>query len=78
MECDPRYTWSHNVWDGAACGASDLNAPSGFVDVGSLNLHLAPGSAAIDRGDPADYPATDIDGDRRPIGPAPDAGADER
>ena len=41
------------------------------------DLHLKPGSAAIDSGDPASYPARDIDGNARPGGAAPDAGADE-
>ena len=31
----------------------------------------------IDAGDPVNYPATDFEGDPRPIGPAPDIGADE-
>jgi hypothetical protein len=39
-------------------------------------LHLGPGSPAIDRGADAGV-AVDIDGDPRPIGAAPDIGADE-
>jgi hypothetical protein len=35
------------------------------------------GAAAIDHGDPASYPAKDIDGQARPMGGMPDAGADE-
>jgi hypothetical protein len=38
---------------------------------------LSAGSAAIDAGDPSSYPSVDIDGQRRPLGAAPDAGADE-
>jgi hypothetical protein len=49
-----------------------------FVDENGFDLHLARGSAAIDRGDPSAYPRRDIDGQRRPGGRAPDAGADER
>jgi hypothetical protein len=41
------------------------------------NLHLAPGAAAINAGDPTSFPAFDFDGQGRPIGSAPDAGADE-
>ena len=48
-----------------------------FVNSAAHDYHLAPGSAAIDRGDPNRYPATDIDGQTRPMGLAPDAGADE-
>jgi hypothetical protein len=40
------------------------------------DYHLGPGSAAIDVGVDAGVTA-DIDGDPRPIGPAPDVGADE-
>ena len=41
------------------------------------SYHLAAGSPCIDRGVTGDVPDRDIDGDPRPIGPAPDAGADE-
>jgi hypothetical protein len=76
-QCDSRYVWSYNVWDGAKCGAADLNAPSGFVNPSAFDLHLAPGSAAVNHGDPTSYPASDIDGQARPMGGMPDAGADE-
>jgi hypothetical protein len=75
--CDLRYTYSHNVWEGTACGPTDLNAPSRFIDASTNDLRLAPGAIAINEGDPADYPAADINGRRRPIGGAPDAGAAE-
>jgi hypothetical protein len=59
--------------------ASDRNvADVGFVDRATLDLHLRANSPAVDAGDPAGHPATDIDGDPRASGPAPDAGADER
>ena len=44
-------------------------APDGY--------HLGPGSAAMDAATNAGV-TDDVDGDRRPIGPAPDIGADER
>ncbi|HEY7018325.1 MAG TPA: choice-of-anchor Q domain-containing protein, partial [Gaiellaceae bacterium] len=68
--------WRYNVIQGGSCGATDLNAASGFVNPSS-NLHLAAGSAAINRGDPSSYPASDIDGQARPAGGRADAGADE-
>jgi hypothetical protein len=68
--------WRHNVLQGGVCGAGDKNAAAGFVDMNS-NLHLAAGSAAINAGDPASFPGRDIDGQTRPGGAAPDAGADE-
>ncbi len=68
----------YNVWyAGSKVGSHDRVAPSGFRDAAGLDFHLASGAAAIDAGDPANAPATDIDGDARPAGPAPDAGADE-
>jgi chitodextrinase len=76
--CYAGITYRYNVWDGASCSSTDLNAPSGFVDPASGNLHLQPGAAAINRGDPSSYPAKDIDGNGRPMGGAPDAGADEK
>jgi hypothetical protein len=41
------------------------------------NYHLGPGSGAIDQAVTLYWVTTDIDGDSRPIGPAPDIGADE-
>ena len=73
-------SYSYNVWKGAACGPTDLNVASlGFLNAtpGSFDLHLAPGSPALNRGDPGTYPAPDIDGQSRPLGSGPDAGADE-
>src|SRR4249920_3201370 len=72
---DP-INWSHNVMSGGTCGASDKNAAPGFVDKNS-NLHLTAGSAARNAGDPGSFPGTDIDGQSRPLGGLPDAGADE-
>lgn len=68
----------HNVWyAGSKVGPSDKVAPSGFRDAAALDFHLSAGAAAIDAGDPDNSPARDIDGDARPAGAAPDAGADE-
>ena len=69
----------YNVMSGGARkGPHDVVAPAGFVSGGALDFHLLPTAAAVDRGDPASFPATDIDGQARPAGGAPDAGADER
>jgi hypothetical protein len=73
-------SYAYNVWRGAKCGATDLNVASlGFANStpGSFDLHLAAGSPALNRGDPGNYPNRDIDGQARPLGSAPDAGADE-
>ena len=50
-----------------------LLAAAGFVNEAALDLHLAAGSAAIKAGNPADYPATDLEGNPRPN--PPDTGA---
>jgi hypothetical protein len=74
-------SFDHNVIErGAACGPSDVLLPggdAGYADRGGFNLHLSLSSPAIDRGDPLSFPPVDIDGDPRPQGLAPDAGADE-
>jgi hypothetical protein len=78
-------TYSHNV--GSRCGATDkqvspaastqsVTAPHGWLDPANGNFRLSASSPSIDAGDPADYPATDRDGN--PRGSAPDAGAYER
>jgi hypothetical protein len=52
--------------------------PAFFVNPSAADLHLvSSAAAAIDRGVPVSGATTDIDGDVRPIGPAPDLGADE-
>ncbi|MCW3015830.1 MAG: hypothetical protein JWO02_2922, partial [Solirubrobacterales bacterium] len=71
-------TVDYNVWyAGAKAGVNDRVAPSGYRDAAKLDFHLVAGAAGIDHGDPANAPATDMDGDARPQGSAPDAGADE-
>jgi hypothetical protein len=74
--CDRLAVYSHNVWRGAQCSPTDVNADPGFLSL--TNLHLRRRSPAIDRGDSARFPRKDIDGNRRPVGRAPDSGADER
>lgn len=70
--------WDWNVYgSGQPCGPNDIVRRVAFDDERSLDLHLAPGAAAIGRGAPDSVPATDIDGERRPLAD-PDAGADER
>ena len=70
-------TWRYNVLSGGTCGATDQDAASGYANP-DTDLHLLAGAAAIDGGDPTSYPPTDIDGNTRPAGGTPDAGAHER
>jgi hypothetical protein len=65
-----------NVWAGGGC-RGDKHAQPGFRNGRGFDLHLAPGAAAVDAGDSKSYPARDIDGQTRPRGKRPDAGADE-
>jgi hypothetical protein len=76
-QCDTRIVYRYNVWEGARCGATDRNAPTGFIDPANLDLRLRVGAAAINRGDPQSFPRTDITGRLRPLGKRPDAGAFE-
>jgi chitodextrinase len=76
--CRASVAVDYNVYaSGSRCGPHDVVARSPFADAGTGDFHLTAGAGAIDRGDPASYPATDIDGDARPRGGTPDAGADE-
>lgn len=71
--------WAYNVFTGSSCGPNSITSTEAalFVDPTNDNFHLKAGSPAIDRGDPSYYPSADIDGDPRPLGPRPDAGAYE-
>jgi hypothetical protein len=71
-------TVDYNVWyAGAKVGTHDQVAAHGYRNLATGDFHLNTGAAAINRGDPANSPAKDIDGQARPQGIAPDAGADE-
>jgi hypothetical protein len=77
FSCWQYVEFSYNVWTKAACGATDISAQSGFRDPAAVDLRLRRDAAAIDHGDPKNFPAADIEGEQRPKGSAPDAGADE-
>jgi hypothetical protein len=70
-------SYRYNVWTNQKCGTTDKVAAAGFTNEAGFDLHLTSASAAINAGNPAAYPATDIDGQGRPVGGAPDAGSDE-
>jgi hypothetical protein len=66
----------YNLWStGMRCGPHDVTANPAFVT--GQGLHLTAGSPGIDQGDPQEGSGSDIDGDCRPQGRAPDIGADE-
>jgi chitodextrinase len=70
-------TLDWNVYEsGSKCGPNDVVGAVTYVDRSNFDLRLAGGSA-VDRGNPASYPTKDIDGQARPKGGAPDAGAHE-
>jgi hypothetical protein len=73
VTADHTLFWA-NVQDGIA-GTSPVYGDPAFVGVGD-GYHVGPGSAAIDAG-VATAESVDIDGDSRPLGAAPDIGADE-
>jgi hypothetical protein len=75
--CSGAVDLAYNVWEDGKCGRTDRRAQSGFRAPGRFDFHLKPGAAAINRGHPLSFPGTDIDGQRRPRGRRPDAGADE-
>ncbi len=76
--CTRGVEYSHNIWRAAKCAGTDRRmsgAMSQFVNPAGHDWHLKRGAAAINAGDPNDYPATDRDGLARRG--APDAGAHE-
>jgi hypothetical protein len=76
-------TFRHNVWfapegRAAKCSATDKRVGDpGLANALSGDLRLRSTSRAVNAGDPKDYPRIDIQGEPRPQGRAPDAGADE-
>jgi hypothetical protein len=76
-------TWAYNAWVGGRCGETDAkltSLPYASTTIGSEDFHLTGGPAQdLVTGTGRDYAvARDIDGRKRPDGPARDAGADER
>jgi parallel beta-helix repeat protein len=72
-----RVLWHGNTANTGGAGAINvINETTGTPAFAPDGYHIGPGSAAIDAGVDAGV-TTDIDGDARPIGPAPDIGADE-
>jgi hypothetical protein len=65
------------VESGVRCGPTDRIGRVRYRNRAALDLHLLPGSAGIDQGNPSGHPRSDIDGQRRPSGRRADAGADE-
>ena len=66
-------------WEGSGTvrtGTVNVRGDPAFVDPDVGDYHILPDSAARDAGVDAGI-TTDIDGDPRPYGPAPDIGADE-
>ena len=72
-------TVRYNVWVGGNnCGTNYKSVSNpGWVGAGNGDLHLTTSSPAIGAGNPASFPATDVDKEGRPAGGSPDAGADE-
>ncbi len=66
-------------WQAAGYGANSLEASADalFANAAMDDYHLAAGSPAVDVGAAADAPATDFEGQPRPLGGGVDIGADE-
>jgi len=76
--------FSYSLFDtGTNVSGSNIAADPMFKNIDGLDplasdyFHIQATSAAVDRADPASTMATDIDGEARPEGSAPDIGADE-
>jgi Periplasmic copper-binding protein (NosD) len=59
-------------------GVGNLSGDPKFVDAAGGDFTPGPGSPAIDKGNPKDTPALDLNGNKRPSGAAPDIGAIEK
>ena len=74
---EAKYTlFEANVADygGGVISQYEVSGPAGLL----ADYHLGSTSGAIDQAPALSWLATDIDGDPRPMGAAPDVGADER
>lgn len=72
------FAYPYNVWGTAVgCGTNSVGSVSlpstEYVDWVNMDMHLKPGATSIGKGNPGDFPATDIDGLTRTT--PPDAGA---
>jgi hypothetical protein len=87
--CVGGVSYTYNVMQdnlGGRCGSTDKvvsgtryeNDKLGFVNPTGGDLHLTATSPAINAGSPTNFALADIDGQARPMGAAPDAGADEK
>ena len=76
---DYNDVWRNSGGDysGITLGAHDISADPRLTDPTHGNFHLFADSPCIDAGDPQNYPPADFEGDPRPLGSAPDIGADE-
>ncbi|MBN1815458.1 MAG: DUF1565 domain-containing protein [Anaerolineae bacterium] len=74
VSADHTLFWA-NTYPGVP-GTHPVNGNPRFVNPAGGDYHLGPGSAALDVGATTAI-TTDIDGDTRPLGLAPDVGADE-
>jgi uncharacterized repeat protein (TIGR01451 family) len=80
---NPRLDYN-DVWNntggnyqGLTPAGHDISTDPLLVDLANGDLHLTPGSACIDAGDPGHHPTADLEGDPRPMGLAPDIFTDE-
>jgi hypothetical protein len=72
--CTFRYSLFGAV---ALPGMNNITGMPMYADAGAGDYHVQPGSDGIDQADPTTALATDLDGDPRSQGIAPDIGADE-
>ena len=76
--CYDGVVFAHNIWDDDEMrGRPTGRHRSGSGIPAKFDLHLKFGAAARRPRGQTNYPATDIDGQKRPLGNRVDAGADE-
>lgn len=70
-------TLSYSLTEVPYPGSTNKSGDPKFVDAANGDFTPGPGSPALDKGDPNDAPAFDINGRKRPLGAGPDMGAFE-
>jgi hypothetical protein len=70
-------TMTYNLTEVPYPGAGNKSGDPKFVDAANGDFTPGPGSPALDKGDPNDFPMLDFNGNTRPGGAAPDIGAFE-
>ncbi len=77
VKIDHNMIEGYRGYEDEVYGEAYVEGEAGFLNPSAFDFHLSCTSVAIDQGSPENAPATDMDGDIRPLGKGVDIGADE-